>query len=214
MSKKDRLKAQKEKQYKLNREMELLEQQEIQDAKVETSRSAKKYRKKANKESRKNYDGILLMALKLIMLVPFVYSGIFYCLVTVAGIAMGEMNQIPQKIAVYMGMGSLVMLVGIFFTFFKKYIAGFVIIFAGTVSYMKSASYIVHKISKKLETYSGANPDLMSMDKDYMWFYYPIMIVTAISLIMAFVATVKKVRKKKRLQRERDNAPVKSIVED
>ena len=54
----------------------------------------------------------------------------------------------------------------------------------------------------------------MSMDKDYMWFYYPIMIVTAISLIMAFVATVKKVRKKKRLQRVRDNAPVKSIVED
>lgn len=214
MSKKERLKAQKEKQDKLLREMKIQEQQDIKDAKSGMSKSARKLMKKAQKENKKNYDGKLLMVLKLLMLIPLVYSGVIYCAITVVGVLTGYMSDTPKWIAGVMGVGSLVIITGVVLAFFRKYIISFVIILAGTLSYMKGARFIVNKISSKLENYSGANPDLLNMDKDYMWYYYPIMLVTLLSLILAVISTVKKIKKKKRLQRLRDNAPVKSIIED
>ena len=68
------------------------------------------------------------------------------------------------------------------------------------------------EITKKLENYSGAEPELMDLDKDYMLQHYPIMIILVFSLIMAIITLVKLIKKKKRLKELRDNAPVKSIV--
>ena len=79
---------------------------------------------------------------------------------------------------------------------------------------MKGAVHIINRISERLENYSGANPDLMDMDRDYMLYYYPIMIITLLSFILAAITVVKRIKKKKRLQLERDNAPVKSIVDE
>lgn len=214
MSKKEKLRAQKEKQDKLMHEQELQEQREIEAARSGMSKSAEKFIKKAKKERKSSYEGKALIILKLLMLIPLAYSGIFYCAVTVAGVATGYMSEMPKWIGAVMGVGSLIIIAGVLFAFFKKYIVSFVTVLVGTVFYMRGAMYIINKISDKLENYSGANPELMDMDKDYMLYYYPILIVTLMSLIMAVITVIKKIKKKKRLQNERDNAPVKSIVEE
>ncbi|MDE6148496.1 MAG: hypothetical protein K2F81_00150 [Ruminococcus sp.] len=214
MSKKEKLRVQKEKQDKLMQEMELQEQREIEAARSGMSKSAERFIKKAKKERKNGYEGKVLMLLKLLMLIPLAYSGIFYCAVTVAGIATGYMSEMPKWVGAVMGIGSLIIIAGVLFAFFKKYIISFIAVLAGTVFYMRGAMYIIDNISDKLKNYSGANPDLMDMDKDYMLYYYPIMIVTLFSFIMAIISIVKKIKKKKRLQSERDNAPVKSIIEE
>lgn len=214
MSKKEKLKAQKEKQDLLEKERELQEQREIEAAKTGMSKTAQKFIKKAKKEKSKNYEGNILMVLKLLMLIPLAYSGIYYCGMTVTGILTGYMAQTPKWVAAVMGIGTLVLIAGVLLAFLKRHIISFLIILAGTASYMWGAVYIVRKISAKLETNSGANPDIMDMDKDYMLYYYPIMAVALLSLIITVISVVKMIKKKKRLQRERDNAPVKSIIEE
>ena len=178
------------------------------------SKAAERLIKKAKKEKGKHYEGRILMVLKLLMLIPLAYSGIFYCAVTVAGVATGYMSDTPKWVGAVMGTGSLVIIAGVLFSFFKKYIISFAVNLAGTVCYMKGAVHIINRISERLENYSGANPDLMNMDKDYMLYYYPIMIITLLSFILAVITVVNRIKKKKRLQLERDNAPVKSIVDE
>lgn len=219
MSKKDKLKALKEKQDKSKRDSELLEQQEIEAARSKISKSAEKMLKKAKKEKHKKLENGIMIFLKILMLVPLVYSGVFYGGVTIIGIAKGEMhlmdgsaNPMPSWVAIAMGLGCLGIIIGVFFSFFKKYIVSLALIAAGTLSYMKSAVYIVHEISKKLET-SSVSPNIADMDKDYMKYYYPITAVLALAVILAVISIVKRIRHQKRLKQERDNAPVKSIVE-
>lgn len=214
MSKKEKLREQKEKQDKLMKEMELQEQREIEAARSGMSKAAERLIKKAKKEKGKNHEGKILMALKLLMLIPLAYSGIFYCAVTVAGVATGYMSETPKWVGAVMGIGSLIIIAGVLFSFFKRYIISFAVNLAGTVCYMKGAVHIINRISERLENYSGANPDLMDMDRDYMLYYYPIMIITLLSFILAAITVVKRIKKKKRLQLERDNAPVKSIVDE
>ncbi|MBQ9375919.1 MAG: hypothetical protein IJU04_06255 [Ruminococcus sp.] len=214
MSKKDRLKAQKEKQDKILKESEKQELLEIEEAKGKMSKAAKKYRKKAGIESKKNYDGFLMKVLRLLTLIALIYPGLYYCIITVSGIAMGKMSNTPKWVATVMAIGMGVIIIGVVLAFLKKYIISFVIVLAGTIAYMKGARYIVHFLSKKIANYSGAKPSLMTLDKQYMWYYYPIMIVTLLTFIMALISFVRKIKKKKRIQRARDNAPVKSIIEE
>ena len=82
MSKKDRLKAQKEKQDRLRKEEELEEQREREEARERQSRSAKKMMKKA-KRTKPNGEPVYYLILKLLMIVPFAYSGFFYGGVTI-----------------------------------------------------------------------------------------------------------------------------------
>ena len=69
MSKKDRLKAQKEKQDRLRKEAELEEQREREEARERQSRSAKKMMKKA-KRTKPNGEPVYYLILKLLMIVP------------------------------------------------------------------------------------------------------------------------------------------------
>ena len=46
-----------------------------------------------------------------------------------------------------------------------------------------------------------------------MMYYYPIMIVAAIGFVLLFDSIIRKIVKKKKLQHEKDTAPVKSIIE-
>ena len=68
MSKKDRLKAQKEKQDRLRKEAELEEQREREEARERQSRSAKKMMKKA-KRTKPNGEPVYYLILKLLMIV-------------------------------------------------------------------------------------------------------------------------------------------------
>lgn len=212
MSKKDRLKAQKEKQDRLKKEAELEEQREREEAREKQSRSAKKMMKKA-KRVKPNGEPVYYLILKLIMIVPFAYSGFFYGGVTIVGIIGKYIEPVPPKWVLWaMAAGIVAMFAGILFAFFKKYIVSFVLSVGGTVSFLKAGGYLIKRIQDKLNT-TAVDQSLQNMDKEYMWRFYPIVGVAVISTVLLICTVIRKLMERKRLQRERDNAPVESIID-
>ncbi|WP_294450960.1 hypothetical protein [uncultured Ruminococcus sp.] len=212
MSKKDRLKAQKEKQDRLKKEAELEEQREREEAREKQSRSAKKMMKKA-KRVKPNGELVYYLILKLIMIVPFAYSGFFYGGVTIVGIIGKYIEPVPPKWVLWaMAAGIVAMFAGILFAFFKKYIVSFVLSVGGTVSFLKAGGYLIKRIQDKLST-TAVDQSLQNMDKEYMWRFYPIVGVAVISTVLLICTAIRKLMERKRLQRERDNAPVESIID-
>ena len=59
---------------------------------------------------------------------------------------------------------------------------------------------------------SAVDQSLQNMDKEYMWRFYPIIGVAVISATLLICTIIRKLIERKRLQRERDNAPVESII--
>lgn len=212
MSKKDRLKAQKEKQDRLKKEAELEEQREREEAREKQSRSAKKMMKKA-KRVKPNGEPVYYLILKLIMIVPFAYSGFFYGGVTIVGIIGKYIEPVPPKWVLWaMAAGIVAMFAGILSAFFKKYIVSFVLSVGGTVSFLKAGGYLIKRIQDKLST-TAVDQSLQNMDKEYMWRFYPIVGVAVISTVLLICTVIRKLMERKRLQRERDNAPVESIID-
>ncbi|WP_302211077.1 hypothetical protein [uncultured Ruminococcus sp.] len=212
MSKKDRLKAQKEKQDRLKKEAELEEQREREEAREKQSRSAKKMMKKA-KRVKPNGEPVYYLILKLIMIVPFAYSGFFYGGVTIVGIIGKYIEPVPPKWVLWaMAAGIVAMFAGILFAFFKKYIVSFVLSVGGTVSFLKAGGYLIKRIQDKLST-TAVDQSLQNMDKEYMWRFYPIIGVAVISTVLLICTVIRKLMERKRFQRERDNAPVESIID-
>lgn len=212
MSKKDRLKAQKEKQDRLKKEAELEEQREREEAREKQSRSAKKMMKKA-KRVKPNGEPVYYLILKLIMIVPFAYSGFFYGGVTIVGIIGKYIEPVPPKWVLWaMAAGIVAMFAGILFAFFKKYIVSFVLSVGGTVSFLKAGGYLIKRIQDKLST-TAVDQSLQNMDKEYMWRFYPIIGVAVISTVLLICTVIRNLMERRRLQRERDNAPVESIID-
>lgn len=212
MSKKDRLKAQKEKQDRIKKEAELEEQREREEAREKQSRSAKKMMKKA-KRVKPNGEPVYYLILKLIMIVPFAYSGFFYGGVTIVGIIGKYIEPVPPKWVLWaMAAGIVAMFAGILFAFFKKYIVSFVLSVGGTVSFLKAGGYLIKRIQDKLST-TAVDQSLQNMDKEYMWRFYPIIGVAVISTVLLICTVIRKLMERRRLQRERDNAPVESIID-
>lgn len=212
MSKKDRLKAQKEKQDRIKKEAELEEQREREEAREKQSRSAKKMMKKA-KRVKPNGEPVYYLILKLIMIVPFAYSGFFYGGVTIVGIIGKYIEPVPPKWVLWaMAAGIVAMFAGILFAFFKKYIVSFVLSVGGTVSFLKAGGYLIKRIQDKLST-TAVDQSLQNMDKEYMWRFYPIVGVAVISTVLLICTVIRKLMERRRLQRERDNAPVESIID-
>lgn len=212
MSKRERLEKQKKKQDELKRLEELNEVKECENAGNIMSKSAQKMLKKAKKEKKPNVEGGLFLFAKIVMVILFLFSGLYYGGVTVVGILKGYMEEIPHWVAGAMGIGAAVVALGIVLSFIKKYYASLLIILGGTISYMKAASYIISKISDKLQNYDGADADIAKLDKSYMIHYYPILGILIIAFVLALVKFIKLIKKRKKLKEQRDNAPVKSII--
>lgn len=206
MSKKDRLKAQSEKQLRQKRELELEEKTEKQN--TGESKAAAKMRKKAKK-----FDTAATLVIKLLMILPFGWSAFYYGGIFIVGISTGIMEGIPKRIAAFLGAGTVLCLAGLLIAFFSKYILQFVLVALGTVSFMYGAQYIIGETQKKLAENYVTDAALKKLDKTYMTYFYPLLAMTLLSAVLLIMWTVKKLRKKRREKIERDNAPVKSIVE-
>ena len=213
MSKKDRLKAQKEKQDKLKRQLELEEQEERELARQKQSKSARKMMKKA-KRSHPNGEPIYYSILKILMLLPFAYSGFFYGGVTIVGILGKYIEPVPPKwVLITMSAGIVAALVGIIFSFFKKYIVSFVLSTGGVISFLKGGSYLINRIQNKLET-TAVDETLQHMDKDYMLRFYPFASIALLSFVLLVCTIIRKLIDRKKKQLAKDTAPVESIVSD
>ncbi len=212
MSKKDRLKSQKAKQDIIRKELEEQERLEKEEAKLKQSKAAKKLRKKA-KRDKAGREPVICLILKLLMIIPFGYSGFFYGGVLVLGIFGKYIEPLPPKWVGWCAVAGIVLiLAGILLSFFKKYIISFIIILGGTGLFLKAGEYMISHIQERLDKVY-VEESLQEMDKQYMGYYYPIMITAGISLILLAINIIRRILKKRRLQYEKDTAPVQSIVE-
>lgn len=212
MSKKDRLKAQKAKQDIMQKELEEQERLEKEEAKLKQSKAAKKLRKKA-KRDKAGREPVICLILKLLMIIPFGYSGFFYGGVLVLGVFGKYIEPLPPQWVGWCALAGIVLiLAGILLSFFKKYILSFIIIMGGTGVFLKAGEYMISHIQSRLDKVY-VEEALQDMDKQYMGYYYPIMITAGISLILLAINIIRRILKKRRIQYEKDTAPVQSIVE-
>ncbi|SDB08110.1 hypothetical protein SAMN02910317_00396 [Ruminococcaceae bacterium FB2012] len=206
MSKKDRLKKQSQKQLEAKKAAERDEKQ--QREKVSESKSARRLRKSVKKA-----DPAASLLLKILMCIPFLWSGLYYGGIFILGISMGQMDDVPGYVAALIGIGSAVILAGIVLAFLSKYVLQFVLIAAGTIVFMKGASFIVNKASERVGEGYGLTQEQKDLPSKWSFGLYPIMAVTALSALLLLLWLIKRLAAKRRRQRELDNAPVKSIVD-
>ena len=207
MSKKDRLKKQSQQQLNAKKIAERSEQLEHDSPRE--SKSARKMRRNAKK-----MDSAVTLLLKLLMCVPFLWSGLYYGGIFVLGISMGQMDDVPGYVAALIGVGAALCLVGLVLAFLSKYIPQFAFILVGTVVYMQGASYIIDKASTRVGEGIGLTEEQKEFPSKWRFGLYPIMLMTALSAVLLIIWIVRKLRAKHRRQKDFDNSPVKSIVED
>lgn len=212
MSKKDKLKKEKEKQLNMKKLADLEELEEKEAAKHKESRGAKKMRRRA----KRGYIGVWQMLLKLLMTAAFLWSGFFHGGVLAAAV-LGENIYIakdktmPHWVAYCALAGAAVVFVAIILAFVKKYIASFIGVLAGSAVYMHGVRYMMKTLKTMIDTQYVA-PDQQNMYRDYMIRYYPMMLTLLFSLILLVISIVITIRRKRREKAERDNAPVESII--
>ncbi|MBQ8107623.1 MAG: hypothetical protein IJ129_02630 [Ruminococcus sp.] len=210
MSKKERLKAASQAQILAKKEQQEQEEFEKREAAGRQSKAAAKFRRKA----RRGKEPIVFLILKLLMLIPFGYSGFFYGGILISGTFGGYITPTPPKwVGWAVLLGTVAMGAGIIFEFFKKHIPSFVLILAGCISYLKGVQYFINYIQDRLEKYY-VEERLRDMDKVYMKRHYPIAATAAISLIILIIWIVMKLIERRKKQYEKDTAPVKSIIEN
>ena len=98
--------------------------------------------------------------------------------------------------------------------FFKKYIVSAILNAAGTILYMKTAVFLVEKVRKLLEDNYVTDADVKVLDKTYMLRHYPELAFLALGLILLLINIIRRYLKYRRIKAIRDNAPVKSIIDD
>ena len=208
MSKKSKLKRQAEKQLEQKRRDELDEQLEKEKALRRGSMAARKMRRSA----RRGYVNGLMIFFTLLMLAAFLYSGLFYGGVTIVGALGGFAELIPNSVAYRMIVGDALMLAGIIISFCGKHIMQGAFALTGSAVYLHGALSVINDLRERLDQ-RGVDPALYDMDKDYMKHYLPILVLTVFSLVILIYGIVTRISENRRRQKQRDNAPVKSIIE-
>lgn len=151
------------------------------------------------------------LILKIVLLIPFLYSGFFWGLIA----AINLMNGGEYKNdAVIMLVGICLGLVGIIICFFRLYIIQFIFTLSSTILYMVSANSIVGR------TIAQEADGLITVDERGKYLsdaleirHYPY-IFFGIFALMLFAWKVVQIitERKEKIERER-NAPTKSILE-
>lgn len=212
MSKKDRLKAQKQKQERLKKQAELDEQKEKKEFES-GSKESKAVRKMKRQRGIKD-EPVYYMILKILMLAGYGYSVFFYGSITIIGILGKYIEPTPPKWVLWMFIGSWIgITVGLFLSFFKRYFSAFVLCEGGMIAYLQGATYMIEKIQLYLRSHT-VEPELMDMDKEYMLRYYPVGIIGFISFVLLVITVIRLILIRRRKQQIKDSAPVKSIVEE
>ncbi|MBQ8964976.1 hypothetical protein [Ruminococcus sp.] len=213
MSKKDRLKARHQKQLQAKRELEEEEQEAREEARRRQSKSAKKLLRKT-KYGRYGKEPLGFLFIRLLMLLPFAWSGVYYGLIMIFGTFGGYIDpQPPAWVGWCMLAGDVLVLGGIIVEFFRKHIPAMAVIAVGTGLYLRASQYFIDYLSNRLDEV-WVEEDMQNINTEYMKHHYPMGAVAVLELIILIWWIILKVLAAKRAQYQRDTAPVKSIVED
>jgi TRAP-type C4-dicarboxylate transport system permease small subunit len=82
----------------------------------------------------------------------------------------------------------------------------------GTAAVLAAAGWFVKTARHELENRVVSN-ELLDLDKHYMYRALPVLAGGVLALVLAVVQVARRIRKKRKEQQQRDNAPVRSIVD-
>lgn len=212
MSKKDKLKKQKEKQIQMKKLADLEELEEREAALHKESKGAKKLRRRA----KHGYVNIWQMFLKMLLSAAFLYSGFFHggvLAVAVLGdnIYISDEKLMPHWVGYCVIAGAAAIFLGVVFAFIKKYIVSFALVAAGNGVFMKGVMRVMKTLKSMMST-QYVPADQENMYREYMFRYYPILLTLLFSFILLAIYIAGVIRRRRRHRLDRDSAPVESIV--
>lgn len=191
----------------------------LKKIKEEKMKSDEVFRKK--EEERKNAsktignfirkESIWYKIVKFIMILPFLYSGFFYGLITSINIFK---KWVPWIDNTYIGLIILIsviaMFIAIILAFKRLYFSSFIISLVSTsVYFFITKKHFVDYLVGKVTEDGNIHPEY-----EFMIRHYPILLFLLCSFIL-FIMTIIRIFKKKRKEKsKRDNAPTKSIIDD
>lgn len=154
-------------------------------------------------------------ACRLLMLAVYGYSVFFWGSVTLAALFRGSYDgsaEPPGWVGVSMSCGWLLLTAAMLLSFFKKDITAFLLAAGGTAAFCAAGHWFVLAISDQLATKNVAN-DLLEMDREYAWRYFPSLAIPVAALLPAVVKVVQLLRKRKQAAETEGSKPVKSIID-
>lgn len=198
MSKADRLKKLKIEQ--MQQDLEFRKKEEYRKRSKEEAKATKKFLKSESK---------LFLLFKLLMFIPFLYSGFFYGGVSIIAI-LRNMIAVPKSVGFIMLGSVLVMAVAIILAFMRKYLLTFIFSAVSTVAFFFCTNkYFVQYATGRVTESGELNPE-----HTYMIRFYPIVLFAVFALVLFLLSVGFRVKKARREKQRRDNAPVKSIIDE
>lgn len=164
--------------------------------------------KKAAKEH------FLITFIKYLAAAVCLYSVVFWGSVTVVAALRGQYEDFPPPggVVAAMAAGEAAIIASLVLAFFRKYIIAFLLNCCGTAVFAAAARWFVKTIRRELENRVVSN-DLLDMDKEYAWRYYPAVVITLLLFILAVISAARLIRASGKKRRDKENAPVKSIID-
>ena len=163
---------------------------------------------------KKSKTAVTALIFKLLALAVYIYSVFFWGSVTLIGIFGNSYDDFPPPawVGIAMASGWAVITAAIVLTFLRKEITAFLLGSAGIAAYLAAAGWFVSAIRDLLETRDVTN-DLIDMDREYIFRYFPIIASGVFLLVPAVMKAVRLIGEKRRRKREEQSAPVKSIID-
>lgn len=155
-------------------------------------------------------ESIWYKIIKFIMILPFLYSGFFYGLITAINIFKKWVPWIDNTyIGVLILISVIAMLIAVILAFKRLYLASFIISLVSTsVYFFITKKHFVDYLTGRVTENGDIHPEY-----EFMIRHYPILLFLLCSFILFIMTVFTVFKKKKKEKAKRDNAPTKSIVD-
>ena len=159
-------------------------------------------------------EPLAVRIIKYLMLSLFGYGVVFWGGTGVLAVFKGSFDDFspPAWIPFALIGGSVALIAAGVLSWRRLNIIAFFPAAAGTAAILAAAAWFVTTARHELETRVVSN-DLLDLDKHYMYRALPVLAGGILALVLAIIQLIRRIRKKRQQQLERDNAPVRSIVD-
>ena len=159
-------------------------------------------------------EPLAMRIIKYLMLSLFGYGVVFWGgtgVLLVTGSSFDDFSP-PAWIAFALIGGSAVLIAAGVLSWRRLNIIAFFPAAVGTAAMLAAAAWFVTTARHELENRVVSN-ELLDLDKHYMYRALPVLAGGVLALVLAVMQAARRIRKKRKEQQERDNAPVRSIVD-
>lgn len=177
--------------------------------KKRTKETAKK-ESRSSKKLRRSENGIFIF-LKILLLVPFLYSGFFWGLIASINLLSGvEYAADAKKMLIGIGLGAI----GIILCFFRAYIIQLAFSAASTICYLSASNGIINRtVQGENDGAIIAEPGEKILSETLEKRHLPYIFFGIIALIIFACRVVPKIIEIREKREEERNAPTESILE-